>query len=277
MSTLSFTKMHGAGNDFVVLDGVRQHVALDGARLRELADRHFGIGADQILVAERTAAPGAQFRCRIYNADGGEVEHCGNGVRAMARFLRDQGLIDGEAVALETGAGVVTAHLLPGDEVRVAMGQPRFEPAQVPFVADAPALDYPLDVDGQTVHLAVLGMGNPHAVVQVADLASAPVTTLGPRIEHHARFPRRVNVGFMQVMDAASIRLRVWERGAGETLACGTGACAAAVAACRAGLTGPAVRVTLPGGSVHVQWDPPNGQVHLTGPAVTVFHGSFQS
>ena len=276
MSALKFTKMHGAGNDFVMLDGVRQPVELGAARLRQLADRHFGIGADQILVAEATAAPGAQFRCRIYNADGGEVEHCGNGVRAMARFLRDQGLIHADAVALETGAGVVTAHLLPGHDVRVAMGHARFDPADVPFVADAPALEYTLDVDGQDVRMAVVGMGNPHAVVQVADLDRAPVATLGPRIEHHPRFPRRVNVGFMQVLDASAIRLRVWERGAGETLACGTGACAAAVAACRAGLTGPAVRVTLPGGDVHVHWDGPGGQVHLTGPAVTVFHGSFE-
>lgn len=277
MTALAFTKMQALGNDFVMLDGVRRPLRLTPAQLRALADRHLGIGADQILVAEPADLPGADFRCRIYNADGGEVEHCGNGVRAMARFLRDQGLVRGDRCTLQTGAGAVVVDLLPGDLARVAMGRARLAPADVPFLADAAALDYAVDVDGQSVRLAVLGLGNPHAVARVASVADAPVTTLGPRIEHHARFPRRVNVGFVEVVDRHALRLRVWERGAGETLACGSGACAAAVAARRWGLVEATVTVHLPGGALTVQWDEPDGQVHLTGPAVTVFEGSINS
>jgi diaminopimelate epimerase len=275
VNALAFTKMQGLGNDFVVLDGVNARVALAPEQVRTLADRHFGIGCDQVLIAERASVPGADLRCRIYNADGGEVEHCGNGVRALVRFARARGLVSGDRCVLETGAGLIEAVLLPDGAVRVAMGVPRFAPAAVPFEAPAEALDYPLEVDGEVLHVAVVGLGNPHAVLRVTDAGGAPVARLGPRVEHHPRFPRRVNVGFLEVTDAATLRLRVWERGAGETLACGSGACAAAVAACRWGLAGPQVRVHLPGGALTVEWEGPAREVYLTGPATTVFEGSI--
>ncbi|MFO1315333.1 MAG: diaminopimelate epimerase [Burkholderiales bacterium] len=272
--TLKFTKMQGLGNDFVVLDGVRQHVELDAARVRALADRHFGIGCDQVLVVE-PAQGDADFRYRIFNASGEEVEHCGNGARCFVKFVRDQGLTAKREIRVETKNGLIVPRLEADGQVTVDMGAPRFAPAEVPFTGGSGAVVEPLDVDGARVQVSVLSMGNPHAVQVVADVASAPVTTQGPRIENHPRFPARVNAGYMQVVDRATIRLRVWERGAGETLACGTGACAAVVAGIRRGLLDDVVTVRTRGGDLVVGWDGEGAPVMMTGPASTVFEGTW--
>lgn len=270
---LRFTKMHGLGNDFVVIDGVRQAVSLSGAQVRALADRHFGVGCDQLLLLEAPGRPEADFTYRIFNADGGEVEHCGNGARCAARFVREQGLSDKTTLTFDTLGGLIRPRLLAGGQVEVEMGVPCFEPARIPFEAPAEAADYPLHVGGQTVTVAALAIGNPHAVLRVADVDSAPVATLGPLIEAHARFPRRVNVGFLHIVSRREGRLRVYERGAGETLACGTGACAAFVAGVRWGLFDAAARLHLPGGALDLAWAGPGTPVLMTGPAVTVFEG----
>ncbi|MEK7697646.1 MAG: diaminopimelate epimerase, partial [Pseudomonadota bacterium] len=222
---VSFTKMHGAGIDFVVFDGVNQRVNLTPAQIRRLADRRFGVGCDQVLLVERPDAPGADFRYRIFNADGGEVEQCGNGARCFVRFVRDRGLTQKDEIVVETLGGLIRPRLEPDGEVSVDMGVPRFEPREVPFEAPARAPLYDLEVDGQTVQVSVLSMGNPHAVQLVPDVDAAPVNTQGAKIERHPRFPKRVNAGYMQIMDRRHIRLRVYERGVGETLACGSGAC----------------------------------------------------
>lgn len=271
---LRFTKMQGLGNDFVVLDGVRQRVDLDPARVRALADRHFGVGCDQVLVVE--AAQGdADFRYRIFNASGEEVEHCGNGARCFVKFVRDQGLTDKREIRVETKNGLIVPRLEADGQVTVDMGAPRFAPADVPFAGGTGAAVEPLDVDGSIVEVSVLSMGNPHAVQAVADVDAAPVTVQGPRIEHHVRFPARVNAGYMQVVDRATIRLRVWERGAGETLACGTGACAAVVAGIRRGLLDARVTVRTRGGDLAIGWAGGGAPVLMTGPAVTVFEGAW--
>ncbi len=272
---LRFTKMHGLGNDFVVIDGVRQAVALSTAQIRALADRHFGVGCDQLLLLEAPRRAEADFTYRIFNADGGEVEHCGNGARCAARFVHEQGLSDKTTLSFDTLGGPVRPRLLTDGQVEVEMGVPCFEPARIPFTAPAEAPDYPLQVANQTLQIAALAIGNPHAVLRVPDVASAPVGTLGPLIEAHARFPRRVNVGFLQVVDRREGRLRVYERGAGETLACGTGACAAFVAGVRWGLFDAQVRLHLPGGALELAWAGPGTPVFLTGPAVTVFEGTL--
>jgi diaminopimelate epimerase len=276
---LRFTKMQGAGNDFVVLDGVRQVLALSSAQVRWLADRHFGIGADQVLLVEPASDPGVDFRYRIFNADGDEVEHCGNGARCFVRFVREQGLSARDPIRVQTLAGVLELSLGVDGQVSVDMGAPIFDAERVPF--DPAGLtsrsvgadsQWPIELDHEFRWASVLSMGNPHAVLQVDDLDHAPVTTEGPRIEHHRRFARRVNVGFMQVTGPQSIALRVWERGAGETLACGTGACAAAVSAIRQERVSSPVRVRMRGGEVTIAWQP--GQtVRMTGPAETVFEG----
>ncbi|WP_416362065.1 diaminopimelate epimerase [Immundisolibacter sp.] len=267
--------MHGLGNDFVVIDGVRQAVALSTAQIRALADRHFGVGCDQVLLLEAPRRAEADFTYRIFNADGGEVEHCGNGARCAARFVHEQGLSDKTTLSFDTLGGLVRPRLLGDGQVEVEMGVPCFEPARIPFEAPAEALDYPLQVEGQTLTIAALAIGNPHAVLRVPDVDSAPVGTLGPLIEAHARFPRRVNVGFLQVVDRREGRLRVYERGAGETLACGTGACAAFVAGVRWGLFDAQARLHLPGGVLELAWAGPGTPVFLTGPAVTVFEGTL--
>lgn len=276
---LRFTKMHGLGNDFIVIDGVRQAVALTAEQVRALADRHFGIGCDQLLLLEAPRHAAADFTYRIFNADGGEVEHCGNGARCAARFVHDQGLSDKTTLSFDTLGGLIRPRLLPDGQVEVEMGVPCFEPARIPFTApaDAPAgaPDYPLQVADQTLTIAALAIGNPHAVLRVPDVDTAPVATLGPLIEAHARFPRRVNVGFLQVVSRREGRLRVYERGAGETLACGTGACAAFVAGVRWGLFDAQVRLHLPGGALELAWAGPGTPVYLTGPAVTVFEGTL--
>jgi diaminopimelate epimerase len=272
---VSFTKMHGLGNDFVVIDAVRQSVDLPPERVRRLADRRLGVGCDQVLVVTPASGPHADFGYRIFNADGGEVEQCGNGARCFARFVRDRGLTERSEIRVETLAGVIRPRVEPDGQVTVDMGRPRFSPPEVPFLAPAEAPAYVLDVQGETLRIGVVSMGNPHAVVQVEDLAQAPVARLGPRIEGHPRFPRRVNAGFVQVVDPGHIRLRVYERGVGETLACGTGACAAVAVGRRWGLLGESVDVDLPGGRLRIRWDGGDGPVWMTGPAVTVFEGEI--
>jgi diaminopimelate epimerase len=276
VTRLRFTKMQGLGNDFVVLDGVRQRVDLDAGQIRRLADRRFGVGCDQVLVVEKATRDGVDFRYRIWNADGGEVEQCGNGARCFVKFVRDAGLTTKRAIRVETAAGVIAPEMRDDGEVTVDMGVPRFRPEEIPFAADADAPVHGLDVDGGPVQVSVVSMGNPHAVQVVADVERAPVATQGPVIERHPRFPRRVNAGYMQVVDRATIRLRVWERGVGETLACGTGACAAVVAGIRRGLLDSPVRVQTRGGWLAIAWGGPGTPVRMTGPAVTVFEGEWE-
>ncbi len=270
---LNFTKMHGLGNDFVVIDGINQTVALDPARIRRLADRHFGIGCDQVLLVEAPDRPETDFRYRIFNADGGEVEQCGNGARCFARFVRDHGLTEKDDLRVTTAAGPLRLRLLPEGRVAVDMGQPRLEPADAPFFATERATRYPIAADGVELEIGVVSMGNPHAVLRVDDVDQAPVAHLGPLLERHGRFPQRVNVGFMQIVASDHIRLRVFERGTGETLACGSGACAAVVVGRLWGLLWPNVRVKLPGGELNVHWAGEGESVTLTGPATTVFEG----
>ena len=273
---LRFTKMHGLGNDFVVFDGVRQAIALTPEVCRRIADRHFGVGCDQILLVEAATRPDVDFRYRIFNADGGEVEQCGSGARCFVRFVRDKGLTDKTAIRVETAAGIIEPRLLADGQVAVDMGAPRFAPADIPFAADAEALTYALKVGQHVIEIAALSMGNPHAVLRVNDLDSAPVDILGAAIEAHARFPQRVNAGFMQVLTPHDIRLRVFERGAGETLACGTGACAAVVAGIRQDWLASPVSVHTRGGDLSIAWAGKGQPVIMTGPAETVFEGEIE-
>ena len=270
---LCFTKMHGLGNDFVVIDGINQTMLLDPMRIRLLADRHFGIGCDQVLMVEASDRPDADFRYRIFNADGGEVEQCGNGARCFARFVRNRGLTDKDDLQVVTAAGLLRLHIQPDGRVVVDMGQPRLEPADVPFFATERAPRYLIAADGLEFGVGVVSMGNPHAVLVVDDVDCAPVAHLGPLLERHGRFPQRANVGFMQIVAPDHIRLRVFERGTGETLACGSGACAAVVAGRLWGLLWPNVRVDLPGGELSIHWAGEGESVTLTGPATTVFEG----
>ena len=272
---LKFTKMHGAGNDFVVLDGVRQHIELDPEQLRLLADRHFGVGCDQILLVEKAQGKEADFRYRIFNADGGEVEQCGNGARCFMRFVHDQQLTPKREIVVETRSGLITPRLEQDGRVTVDMGAPIFEPALIPFDGGHGAVSEPLEVAGASLDISALSMGNPHAVQVVDDINLAPVEKLGPFIEHHPRFPNRVNAGFMQIMDRNHIKLRVYERGAGETLSCGTGACAAAVAGIRRGLLDSPVSVATRGGTLTISWGGDGAAVLMTGPAITVFTGEI--
>jgi len=273
---LKFTKMQGAGNDFVVLDGINQLIALSAAQYQVLADRHFGIGCDQILLVETSSRPDCDFRYRIFNADGGEVQQCGNGARCFVRFVHEQELTPKREIRVETAAGVIVPRLEDDGQVTVDMGPPRFMPADIPFAAPAQALTYTIDVDGEPVEISALSMGNPHAVRVVCDTDTAPVQELGSKIENHAGFPERVNVGFMQVLHRREIKLRVFERGAGETLACGTGACAAVVAGITRGLLDDSVQVHTRGGDLSISWQGPGHHVFLTGPAVTVFQGEIE-
>ena len=272
---LRFTKMQGLGNDFVVLDGVREAIELAPAQLRLLADRHFGVGCDQILLVEKARRPDADFRYRIFNADGGEVEQCGNGARCFVHFVRARGLTDKSSIRVETAGGIIEPTLRPDGQVTVDMGVPRFGAEEIPFIGGTGAEVEPLEVDGATVLITAVSIGNSHAVQRIDDVDAAPVTTQGPRIELHPRFPRRVNAGYMQIVDRANIRLRVWERGAGETLACGTGACAAVVAGIRRGLLDSPVCVATRGGTLGVAWGGGAAPVMMTGPAETVFEGEW--
>ncbi len=275
-SKLRFTKMHGQGNDFVVLDGVRQAIKLAPEAARRLADRHLGIGCDQVLLVERARSEGNDFRYRIFNADGGEVEQCGNGARCFARYVLDEGLSDKREIRVETASGVIVPRVEDSGQVTVDMGPPRFEPREVPFLAEETKDLYELRVAGFPVEVSVLSMGNPHAVQRVEDVDRAPVATQGPLIERHPAFPQRVNAGYMQVLSRGHLKLRVWERGAGETLACGTGACAAVVAGIRRGLLDEEVRVTTRGGDLVIRWSGAQQPVMMTGDAVRVFDGEIE-
>ena len=272
---LRFTKMHGAGNDFVVFDATRTPFALTPAQMRFLGDRRFGVGCDQILVVESPRTAGTDFVYRIFNADGGEVQQCGNGARCFARFVHDHGLTDRTEIRVETASGVIVPRLEPDGRVTVDMGPPVFDPARIPFDAPAAAVTHSLDIDGHMRTISAESMGNPHAVQVVDDVDTAPVATEGPLIEHHPRFPERVNAGFMQVLEPHALRLRVFERGAGETLACGTGACAAVVAGIRRGMLESPVRVETRGGTLTIRWDGEGAAVFMTGPAETVFEGEI--
>jgi diaminopimelate epimerase len=274
---VSFTKMQALGNDFVVFDAVRQAFSFSPSQLRRIADRHFGVGCDQILVVDPAPGPDVDFGYRIFNADGGEVEQCGNGARCFARFVLDKGLTAKREIAVATRGGIIRPRVEDDGRVTVDMGRPRFEPTDIPFVAEARQDEYDLDVAGQILPVRVLSMGNPHAVQLVDDVDHAPVVSQGPLIERHPRFPNRVNAGYLQVVDAAHIRVRVYERGAGETLACGTGACAAAVAGRQAGLLGERVEVELRGGFLDIRWRGEGEPVYMTGPAHSVFEGSIDT
>jgi diaminopimelate epimerase len=273
---IRFSKMHGAGNDFVVIDAIRQTLDLTPAQVRFMADRHFGIGCDQLLLVERPRTNEADFRYRIFNADGGEVEQCGNGARCFVRFVHDKGLTPRREIKVETRSGMITPRLEDDGRVTVDMGPPRFKPADIPFQAEKQASAYVLDVDGSKVEISALSMGNPHAVQIVDNVDTAPVTLQGPRIESHSRFPNRVNAGFMQVLDRSQVRLRVFERGAGETLSCGTGACAAVVAGMTRGLLDSPVNVETRGGTLTISWAGEDSPVMMTGPAELVFDGEIE-
>lgn len=272
---IRFSKMQGVGNDFVVIDAIRQHISLSPEQIRFLADRHFGVGCDQLLLVEKPTLPEADFRYRIFNADGGEVEQCGNGARCFVRFVHEQGLTDKKEILVETARGIIFPRLEDNGLVTVDMGAPRFAPDEIPFIAEGRASAYGLDVAGTVVEAGAVSMGNPHAVQIVDNVDTAPVEQQGPLIEHHARFPQRVNAGFMQLVDAHHIRLRVFERGSGETLACGTGACAAAVTGIQWGKLATPVTVTMRGGDLTIRWEGEGKPVMMTGPAVTVFEGEI--
>ena len=272
---INFTKMHGIGNDFVVIDGFSQAVNLSAEKIRLLANRHFGIGCDQVLLVEKPLNPKADFRYRIFNADGGEVEQCGNGARCFVRFVHDQKLTEKTQICVETANGLIYPKLETNGLVTVDMGAPRFEPAQIPFTVNQSALTYPLEVGNTFVEISTVSMGNPHAVQIVSELDSAPVVSQGALIESHHQFPQRVNAGFMQIINPHEIKLRVFERGAGETLACGTGACAAVVAGIRLGQVLSPVSVHMRGGKLNISWDGNDSSVMMTGPAENVFTGAI--
>lgn len=273
---LKFNKMHGIGNDFIVIDSVTSNIQLSPDKIRQLADRHFGIGFDQLLLIEAPTSPDVDFNYRIFNSDGSEVEQCGNGARCFAKYVHDRKLSARNPIRVQTLSGRYEIGVNPDNTYSVDMGVPEFEPALVPFSAEQQQDVYTLEVDGEMLELSVLSMGNPHAVLEVANTAAAPVETLGPILESHPAFPNRANIGFMQILSRGEINLRVYERGAGETLACGTGACAAVVAGVQSGKLDNEVKVNLPGGSLKINW-PGHGQsVILSGPAKTVFHGQVR-
>ena len=271
---IEFTKMHGLGNDFVVIDAITQAINLSAEQIRAIADRHFGVGCDQLLLVERPTDAQAEFRYRIFNADGGEVEQCGNGARCFALFVRQQGLTTNTVIAVETASGLI--ELKVEDElVTVNMGSPDFQPQSLPFLAENQAETYDLMVNGAEYAIGAVSMGNPHAVIQVDDLAAVNIDTLGKAIESHAQFPNRVNAGFMQIISRDEIRLRVYERGVGETQACGTGACAAVAVGRMLGLLDETVTAHLTGGDLSIQWSGEGHALLMTGPATTVFEGKI--
>lgn len=272
--SIRFTKMHGLGNDFAVFDAINQSLKFDRNLVKRLADRHEGIGFDQLLIVENYTGSDADFRYRIFNADGSEVEHCGNGARCFARFVYDQGLTQKTSIPVMTESGRIVLDLTEDGQVTVNMGIPRLEPAEIPFIFQQRQMLYTVEIGQDSVQLAAVSMGNPHAVLQVADTETAPVELLGPILESHPLFPKRVNVGFMQVINPQKINLRVFERGAGETRACGTGACAAVVAGRLQGLLAENVQVNLPGGHLQIAWQGEGQPVYMTGPATTVYTGT---
>ncbi|NOT15148.1 MAG: diaminopimelate epimerase [Methylotenera sp.] len=272
-NTIRFTKMQGAGNDFMVIDAINQPIALSATKIKWLAHRQFGVGFDQLLLVETSTI--ADFKYRIFNADGSEVAQCGNGARCFVRFVVEQNLTQKREISVETASGIITPKLEDNGLVTVNMGAPVFAPHQIPFIADTLASTYTLSVENHLHTISALSMGNPHAVLVVEAVETAPVVALGSKIEVHPNFPERVNVGFMQIIDAHHIKLRVFERGSGETLACGTGACAAVVAGIQRGLLQSPVRVEARGGELHIAWQGGNNPVMMTGPAVTVFTGTI--
>lgn len=273
---LKFTKMHGLGNDFVVIDAVRQRVEMTAERVRALADRHFGVGCDQVLLVESANDDSVDFRYRIFNADGSEVAQCGNGARCFARFVREQGLSDKNEIRVMTSAGKLVLHHQANGGICVDMGVPRHAPSAIPLLAEEEQDRYTLLVSGQNYTFGAVSMGNPHAVIQVEAVDTAPVQTLGPQLENHPFFPERANIGFLQCLDKNHARLRVYERGSGETLACGSGACAAAVVGIEQNILQSPVEIELPGGLLHIEWAGRGHPVRMTGPAVTVFEGQIQ-
>ena len=273
---LSFTKMHGLGNDFVVIDATKKAVELNPEQIRFIANRQMGIGCDQLLLVESARSGDTEFYYRIFNADGSEVEQCGNGARCFARFVYEKGLTQNRQIDVGTAKGKITLYLEASDQVRVNMGAPRFSPAEIPVAAPEQSSSYSLEIDGESIEFAAVSMGNPHAVIRVEAVDSAAVNRLGPALESHAFFPERVNVGFMAVRDRHAIDLRVYERGSGETLACGTGACAAVVCGIKAGWLDQEVVVSLPGGQLKVAWAGDENPVWMTGPATFVFEGKIQ-
>lgn len=271
---IEFTKMHGLGNDFVVIDAISQSIDLTKASIQEIADRHFGVGCDQLLLVEKPGLAQAEFRYRIFNADGGEVEQCGNGARCFALFVRQQGLTVNTTIVVETAGGLIEL-IVEGNLVTVNMGRPDFEPQSLPFLAENQAETYDLMVNGAEYAIGAVSMGNPHAVMQVDDIETVNIETLGRAIEGHAQFPNRVNAGFMQIVNRREIRVRVFERGVGETLACGTGACAAVAVGRMSGLLDEMVTAHLSGGDLTIQWAGEDHDLLMTGPATTVFDGKI--
>lgn len=272
---IQFTKMHGLGNDFVVIDAINQDIDLSEEQVRFIADRHFGVGCDQLLLVEAAESDDVDFVYRIFNADGGEVEQCGNGARCFAVFVREKGLSDKNPIVVETNTGVISLYIEKDGQVTVDMGVPELKPWAIPFNADTRLDEYALDVNGDVLKIGAVSMGNPHAVTIVDDVETTDVDELGAAIENHALFPNRVNAGFMQIVSDAHIRLRVFERGAGETLACGTGACAAMVVGHLQGHLADEVQVDLPGGSLQISWQGEASPVMMTGPATMVFEGKI--
>lgn len=271
-----FSKMHGLGNDFMVLDLISQPLQLSKEQIKRLADRHFGVGFDQLLIVEPPYQPDIDFHYRIFNADGGEVEQCGNGARCFAKFVREAGLTAKNKLRVSTKSGTIELVVEPNGLVTVDMGAPNFAPASLPFLADIEANHYSLDVNGKALDVGAISMGNPHCILLVDNIETAPVNEVGPAICHHPHFPNQVNVGFLQVVDRRYARLRVYERGSAETLACGTGACAAMVAGRRWGMLDRRAKIRLPGGHLFIRWDGEGHSVKMTGPAITVFEGQIQ-
>jgi len=276
MENVNFTKMHGLGNDFIVINNLDGSLKLEQQRIGELSDRYTGIGFDQLLVIEQASVESAEFNYRIFNADGGEVEHCGNGARCFARYVHDKGLTNNKTIVVNTNGGLITLRLLDNQDVTVNAGIPVFEPSAIPFLASLEQNTYEIDVGDTMITVGAAAIGNPHVLVQVANVDTAPVDTLGPLLESHERFPNRVNVGFMQIIDTENIRLRVYERGVGETKACGTGACAAVAIGIKQGLLDKSVSVTLPGGPLKIVWKDFQSSIEMTGACSTVFEGQIK-
>ncbi len=273
---LKFTKMHGLGNDFVVIDSVSQKISLSPAKARKLADRNFGVGCDQVLIVEPPQNPYADFRYRIYNADGDEVEHCGNGVRCFALFVQQRGLCSKNKIVVETGNGLATLNVREDKQVTVDMGAPILEPGKIPIAANERQETYSLPLSDRELEINAISMGNPHAVCLVDNVDEFPVETVGPEVEAHPFFPKKVNAGFLQIESRTKAKLRVFERGVGETLACGTGACAAMVTGCQRGLLDHKATFSLRGGDLELQWDGEGHPVIMTGPATSVFSGQIK-
>lgn len=270
---LKFTKMQGAGNDFVVIDGYSESIALSSSQIKKIANRYFGVGCDQLLMVEKSTSADVDFKYRIFNADGGEVEQCGNGARCFARYVTEKGLTQNQHIKVETASGVIVLQLQPDGQVTVNMGPPVFEPARIPFAVANRQVQYALQLQSETIMISAVSMGNPHAVTMVDDVETANVAAFGPQIEAHASFPQRVNAGFMQIVNPHEINLRVYERGSGETLSCGTGACAAAVSGIASGLLQSPVLVNTRGGKLNIAWAGEAEPVMMTGPAEFVFEG----